>query len=286
MTALDERIVVETPGVYHLTDIAYHTDPVPGGSLSCSGAKKLLPPSCPALYTYERANPPETTKTFDIGHAAHKLALGVGPDLVVVDAPDWRSKDAKQARDEIHASGGVPLLPADFAVVNDMARALKEHPIALDLFSDGTPEASLFFRDEPTGIMRRARLDWLPNAGSGRLVVPDYKTTRSADPEQFAKTAPDYGYPMQAAWYPDAITALGIAEDIAFVFVIQMKTAPYLVSVVQLDVNAIRIGRLLNRRAIDLYARCTETGHWPGFVDDVALTSLPFWYERQFEGQI
>jgi hypothetical protein len=82
---------------------------------------------------------------------------------------------------------------------------------------------------------------------------------------------------MQAAWYMDMVTALGLAEDVAFVFIVQEKTAPYLVTVCELDAEAIRIGRELNRQAIDLYAMCQSDGVWPGYTDEVALVSLPTW---------
>src|SRR4051794_32399270 len=84
------------PGVYDDMPVAaYHADPVPGGSLSCSGAKKLLPPSCPALYAWERDNPPAPTTTFELGHAAHQRVLGVGPEIVVVDAETWNTNAVK-----------------------------------------------------------------------------------------------------------------------------------------------------------------------------------------------
>src|SRR3954471_5458063 len=113
MTALIEStsVVVTEPGVYpDIPELAYHADCVSEGSLSCSGAKKLLPPSCPALFKWERENPPPPKRQFDFGHAAHKLVLGVGPELVGVDAPDWRTNAAKAQRDEARARGAVPLL--------------------------------------------------------------------------------------------------------------------------------------------------------------------------------
>ncbi|MBO0827768.1 MAG: hypothetical protein J2P24_08300 [Streptosporangiales bacterium] len=50
-------VMITEPGVYNLPAAVYHADPVPGGSLSQSGAKKLLPPSCPALYRYWADHP-------------------------------------------------------------------------------------------------------------------------------------------------------------------------------------------------------------------------------------
>lgn len=282
MTAVAE---VTEPGVYEIPSEAYHADVVPGGSLSSSGARKLLVPSCPALFKWERDNPRTSTRAFDMGHAAHEMVLGGGPEIVRCDFPDWRTDKAKAAAAEARARGAVPLLPDAYQTVQDMAVALLRNPVAAALFDAGagTPEASLFTRDEQTGVMLRGRLDWLPNQSGTRLIVPDYKTAKSAEPAEFAKSAANYGYAQQAAWYLDLITALELGEEPAFVFVVQEKEPPYLVSVVQLDVVALRIGRLLNRRAIDTYAECIRTDVWPGYVTDVALVPLPAWYERRYE---
>lgn len=272
---------VTKPGVYELPEAEYHAHP----ALSSSGARRLLPPSCPALFEYEREFGRPDTKVFDVGHAAHKLALGIGPEIVELPFDSMRTNAAKDFDAAARAAGKVPLKADDYAVVQAMAGKLRDHPTARALFEPGSgqAEASLFWTDEPSGIERRARLDWLPHNHEGRLIVPDYKTTRSADPAKFTRSAMDFGYHQQAPWYLDGIDALSLGDDPVFVFVVQEKTPPYLVSTIQLDVIAMRIGRILNRRAIDLFAECSSTGHWPGYSDEVVLTSLPTYYERQFE---
>lgn len=284
MTALATEWITE-PGVYDMTPERYHADPIEGGSLSSSGARKLLTPGCPALFKYERENPRASTKAFDHGHAAHDMVLGGGPEIVRCDFDSWRTNAAKDAAATARARGAVPLLSEDYQLVQDMALALRADPVANRLFQvdSGKPEASLFARDDDSGVMLRGRLDWLPNSSTGRLIVPDYKTAKSADPVEFVKSAANYGYHQQAAWYLDLVSELELGDQPAFVFVVQEKTAPYLVSVVQLDGLALQIGRLLNRRAINTYAECTRTGIWPGYVNDVALVSLPTWYERRYE---
>lgn len=289
MTAAFEIIslaeTVTEDGVYDLPEQTYHADPVPEGSLSVSGAKKLLAPSCPAIFRYEQANRPAPKAVFDFGHAAHKLVLGIGADLVEVEADDWRTNAAKEARDAAHERGAVPLKSKDMRTVEAMALALHQHPIAAALLRAdfGVPEASLFWRDDKTGVFRRGRVDWLPHPRDGRMIVADYKTADSAEPQAFARSAAKYGYHMQAAWYLDAVEALDLADDAAFVFIVQEKTAPYLVSVVELDALALRIGRQRNRQAIDTYVECMTTGIWPGYADDVALVSLPRWAEYDYE---
>ncbi len=280
----DVQVITE-PGVYDLPEEIYHADPVPAGSLSSSGARRLLPPSCPARFRYEQQHGRPAKAEFDFGHAAHRLALGTGPELVVVDAADWRTKAAREARDAARAAGQMPLLAHEMEQVEAMAAALAEHPAAAALFGDGgAPEQSLFWVDDRSGIWRRARLDWFPVQRGRRLIVPDYKTARSADLDAIQRAAWSFGWAQQAAWYLDGVTALGLAGDAkpAFLFVVQEKDAPYLVTVVELDPVALDIGRELNRRAIEIYKRCSREGRWPAYSDGVELVSLPGWVENRY----
>ena len=271
-------MTITEPGVYDLPVEAYHSDPVEGGSLSCSGARRLIPPSCPAKFRWHADNPGEDhAPHFDLGSAAHKLVLGAGADIVVIDADSWRTKAAREAQEAAYDAGQIPLLAADMATVEAMAEALAAHPIAGRMFVDGRgkPEQTLVWRDERTGIMRRALLDWLPNSGRA---FPDYKTAASAWPEDFRRPADRFGYASQASWYLDGVRALGLGgDDAAFVFVVQEKEPPYVVSVIELDSLSLRIGAQRNRAALSIYQYCCETGEWPGYGDDVALVSLPEW---------
>ena len=248
-------------------------------ALSHSGAKLLLPPSCPALFRWVQDNGRPPKAAFDFGTAAHKAVLGVGAEIVTVDAKDWRTKAAQEAQGAAYADGKVPLLAGDVEHVEGMTTSLRQHPIASALLNPdaGRPEQSLFWTDPVTGVHLRARLDWLPTASNGRMILVDYKSTVSAEPTSFAKSCANYGYHSQAAWYSAAATTLGLAEDVAFVFIAQEKTPPYLVTVFELDAEALRIGRERNRRAIEVFRDCTEAGVWPGYSDDVALISLPAW---------
>lgn len=283
MSDIDSPPIIDTPGIYDLPEVAYHADPVPSGSLSSSGARKLLPPSCPARFRYEADHPPPSKPHFDVGSAAHKLVLGAGPDIVVIDADSWRTKEAKEQRDKAYADGAIPLLSAEYKQVSAMADALLLHPVASTLFdpSSGRPEQSLFWLDERTHVWRRARLDWLPDPTSdGQLVIPDYKTTTAADPDSIAKTVARFGYHQQAAWYLDAVDAL-IDDPAVFVLVFQEKDPPYLVTVVELDVPAVKAGRALNDRALDVYAECVSLDVWPGYADwHVETVSLPRWAQE------
>lgn len=269
------------PGIYEMTNEEYHSHRY---ALSSSGARRLLAPSCPAIFRWEQDNPQPTKKVWDIGNAAHKVVLGEGPQLQLVDYERWDSNAAKADVKAARAAGAVPLKRAEYEQVHAMADAIRRHPIAGLLFNPehGTPERNLFWRDERTGIMRRARLDWLPNPRDGRLIVPDYKTCKSAEPDALAKAVNEFGYHQQDDWYRAGARALGLAgTDAAFLFVCQEKTPPYVVTVVEVDPIARRIGAARNRRALDVFAECTATGRWPAYHDDIVPLSLPLWAEKR-----
>jgi hypothetical protein len=278
--------VVSVPGVVlDMPADQYHLDPVEGGSLSSTGARKLLPPSTPAAFRYWQTHPDEDapTKAMTAGTVAHCLVLGAGPCVAVLDYDNWRTNAAKQAAAEATERGEIPMLRKDYEPILAMAEALLQHKTAAKLFEGAQAEASLFWQDDQTGVWRRARFDLLrqPQA-SGRLLIPDYKTGQSANPATFAKSAANLGYHQQGAYYEDAARALELSDDPVFLYIVQETTAPYLVSVVQLEPLDMRIGARLNRQAIDLYAQCKQRDEWPGYGDEIAHVSLPAWYTREF----
>jgi hypothetical protein len=296
MTALATETAFAGAGIYDgMPEGVYHSDPVPAGSLSSSGARNLLPPSCPARFRYEAGNPPLPKDSFELGSAAHKLVLGAGAEITVIKAANWRTDAAKNERDAARAEGYLPLLAAEHEVVKAMAAALRKHPVASALFDpeNGKPEQSLFWQDPETGVIRRSRLDWLPDANArGRLIVADYKTCVSASPEAIAKSAANYGYHQQDPWYRDGVRALGLSADPAFLFVFQEKEPPYLITIAELDADAVRLGRELNRLAIEVYRDCVQTGIWPGYEAEalragrragIEHISLPPWAFRKLE---
>ena len=261
---------------YDLDEASYHAH----SALSSSGARKLLPPSCPATFDWERRNPPASKPVFDLGSAAHKLVLGAGPDIRIVDASDWRTKAAKEARDEAYEDGHIPVLTHEYEQVRGMADALGSHPVAAQLFDNGKPEVSLFWRDDRSGVECRARLDWLTENILGEPCIVDYKTCASASPQTIARSIASYGYHQQASWYLDGAETTGVAEDPGFLFVFQEKTPPYPVSVIALDREAMRVGHARNRRARSVFAQCMATGEWPGHADEVVGVSLPVWAQE------
>jgi hypothetical protein len=274
--------VPERDGIYsRIPDTVYHADLK---SLSVSGAR-ILTTLTPAEYFENLHTPPDPKPQYDFGHLAHKMVLGEGAQIVRVDARDWRTTAAKEAREKAWAHGKIPALPPLIDTAQRMAGKVFAHRIAAKLLENGAAELSGYWHDEPTGVRLRFRPDFLPETGSGRPIIVDYKSAASANPRRFAKAAYDYGYYQQAGWYIDGLQHTTGAADAAFVFVVQQKDPPFLVSVCQLEPEDIELGRRQNRAAIDLYARCRDTGKWPGY-DDMSICGLPGWARKQIHDDL
>jgi hypothetical protein len=115
----------------------------------------------------------------------------------------------------------------------------------------------------------------------GEQMVPTHNTSTSANPAQFQRAVFDYGYHMQQAYYEDGLAELGL-EDVGFLFVVQSKSAPYTVSVCQIEPEVVELGRRQNRRALELFASCTESGRWPGY-DGIQTVGMAGWAVKQIE---
>lgn len=288
--AAAEPLVITEPGIYDIPAVDYHADPVPGGSLSSTGARLLLPPGSPAKFAYAREHGGPEKPEFDLGHAAHREVLGDGEVIVIVEHDSYRTNAAKAAKAAAYAAGKTPILRLVYdEVVVPMAAKLREHPIAGKLFApgNGRVEPSLFWFDGvgEDAVMCRARPDWLrPEAPGRRILAADYKTCASGCPTDLPGVVGRLGYYQQAQWYLAGVEALLKPKlPPAFVFVFQEKDPPYDVTVGQLSRETAQRGATRNRRALDLYRRCRAEGRWPGYSDRVVELDLPGWLANQLD---
>jgi hypothetical protein len=284
MTAHDwsTRILVDLPaGEYHALR-----------ALSASGARTLTE-HCPAKFLWQSPWNPlwqsQDGTEFDIGTAAHLAVLETGQFAArteLIEAPDYRSSRARELREKARADGKVPLLLWQHDIVRAIAGSIRAHPIAGQAFSDGLPEVTLTWSDEATGVPCKARVDWLPRHGGW---LTDLKTAVTANPRVWRDQAYRLGYHARAAWYLDgAETAIGRRPE-EYWFVVVEKEPPYLVSVMAFDEAALDWGRLINRRACELFRRAADRGDWSGYREPQAdrdrafRVGLPPWAIYQLE---
>lgn len=283
---------ITKPGFYDLSNEAYHGDCCDAPSLSSSGAVTLIE-SCPARFWFDSyLNPQfekEHSKAFDIGSAAHLLALephDFDARIVRIDADSYRTVASRDQRDEAYKLNKIPLLPQELETVRGMRAAIQRHPIAKEAFVGGQAEKTLAWKDAETGIWCKVRPDYMP-LGADYLI--DYKTAASAHPDQFERQAAGMGYYQRAAWYMDGVEALTGKRPKDFYLVVQEKEAPYLISVFKYDFTALEWGNIRNAKARAIFADCLKRNEWPGYrpigsTKDTAFDlTLPSWTEKQLE---
>ncbi len=258
------------PGIYPgVTNADYHADPALG-----STSLKTLATRTPAHYQHDKAHP-KFSDAFDFGTVAHSLILeGDESGVVVVDVEAKRGKVWTEPAEAAVLAGKIALTSREWVQVKAMRNSVMRHPLAGALFTGHKAEQSIFWEED--GLMLKCR----PDATQPGLLI-DLKTARDANPNEFGKTAHEYGYHQSAAHYIDGVKA-ATGEELPFHFVLVEKTAPFLVSVVELDIEAINIGRQLNDRAKRIYRECVESDTWPGYPD-ADLISLPMWAIYQTE---
>jgi hypothetical protein len=255
-----------SPGIYpDMDEPTYLAD---RDSLSASGAKQLL--KSPAHYLL----PQWFSDAADLGSAFHTETLGVGQEVVVVDAASWRGKEAQAAQEKARAEGKAPILAKDVPTVQAMAAAVRAHPTAGKLLAQpGRAELSAFWHDDEWDVTRRCRVDYLTDSS----INVDLKSAASVSRYKIQRAVIDYGYDLSAAWYEDVLRGLGIdVRATAFVFV--EKVPPYRVRVAELAPDFIDRGHSLTQRALEIYRDCRAANVWPAW-DDPDFTTIhpPAW---------
>lgn len=248
-------------------------------ALSASIAHLLVSKSAfHAWHAHPRLNPNYQqieSADFDYGRAAHSVLLeGSEKSLHVIEADDWRTKAAKEARENARKEGRTPMLARQIHKVRAMVKAAQEFVGASDLagiFDAGVPEYSLKWHEGET--LCRSRLDWITD---DRLTVLDYKTTVSANPVSFVSMAVGYGYTMQEAFYRRGVKRVHGKEP-RFVFLLQEKEPPFVCSLVAFDPAMQEIGDRQRDYALAIWQQCMATDKWRGYPNRIAYLEPPAW---------
>lgn len=287
------RIIGETEpvaGVYQIPDSIYHADVLRAygtESLSATSHRYLVAPFTPAHYRY-RIDHQGTGRTpaMIFGSAFHAVSLETA-DLEPFDGASWNSKAGQQFLAD-HPDHGerLPVLAKDVPAVKAMAFALRQHPIARRALANGKPEQALIAQHPDLGVWLRCKVDYLANAVGNRLIVTDLKSTECAHESEFATSAGKYCYDLQADNSAFLARALRLAKQVSMIFIAVESNPPHLVNVHEIAGDDLRQARALNEAAEQVFARCLETGDWPGFPVRINKVSMPAWIARNRENAL
>lgn len=288
---------ISETGLYDgIPDEVYHADPCSVPSLSSSIAKLLVTRSPrhaflkhPRLNKAKALEVEPTNRKRDIGSVSHKLVLGAGKMVRGLNFGDYKSADARKARDAAKAAGLVPILADDFEKAEAIASVVRGELQGTELdgiFDDGEPEVTIVWQDIG-GIWCRSRVDFLPSAvrQGGHVIVPDLKTSSgSAHPEDWQRAGFDIGANIQAAFYERGLKAvIPTIRTVEFRFVVIEQEEPYAASVVGMGGQAMEEARGLVELAMQIWASCTKSGSWPGYSKETTFLDPPVYYARSME---
>ncbi len=263
------------PGIYtsdQLSNEDYHSS----DGISCSGLNLML--RSPAHFRFQPEE--KETRGMQIGTALHCAVLEperfASSYMLLKDITDRRKSEYKQAvavwGEQYVLSG----LEADR--VAGMQESARSNPhLSGYLSAPGRYELSMFATDPDTGVLVKCRFDKLIDNG------PAVDLKKTQDLRDFGKSVANYGYHMQAAFYMDMFQwATG---DIlpSFVFAAVEELMPHASAPFVLDEEALDIGRMLYRKALNQYAECLNADDWPGIAGEPETIQLPSWYLSQFE---
>ena len=287
---------ISAPGIYSGVPISvYHgADLCIGPSISSSGLRTIFDPKRgPMAYWIESPlNPnridPEEKDAFVLGRAAHHLGLGeanfsryyaVEPetyrDSKTGELKPWNNNATacREWRAHVEEGEGRTVLSRKqieqirgIAGLLPWQRDLEDSGLANSAVVragalSGLVEHTIIAQDKETGVWLKSRPDAIPLDSTD---FSDFKTTQDVDGASISRTLDSLRYDMQAVLASMCLEQAVGQPFTSFAFIFAMKKPPHAVEVGELTPVDLTEAELDVRIAIRTFARCLETGRWPG----------------------
>ncbi len=234
-----------------------------------SSAISCLLKSPPAMFKARHID-----KTAELSTTA--LTIGSAVHCAILERLDFNARymclppEIKQRRGKAYEAfllenPNVEILTAsDYKMCSDMQDSVDNSGIDI-LLGAVEVEKEIFWEED--GVECRGKIDALCQYG-GEPVMVDIKTTKSADPFEFAKSMYNFGYATQAAHYYAGAKHNGIDIKKCFLLAIE-KTKPYLCALYEISSDAMIKGEEDRQKALSIYRYCNENNEWSGYAGGV-----------------
>lgn len=255
-------------GVYfHLSNDAYHNDP----ALSHSGMTKVL--SCWQDYWVHSCHNPHR-KEYKPSPA---MEFGARSGELLLEREKFEKKYCSGLTPPSEMGKRVPLSSWQLRDLRASIEEITSVDIAREHFEKGYGEVSIFWRDPRTGVMLRARIDYLRTFGA-----IDFKRILAVDNWSIGRAVKTQGLDIQNWLYLEGIKAARIwlgkmkpkeleayakreevaldwlkafiaDEDLLFRFLFQRSTPPYVWEFKELEPEVLREGENAWNKALERY---------------------------------
>lgn len=239
-----------------------------------SGTAYRVVTQSPFHARYQQLADSDNCKTADIGSAAHKILLeGTEDGIVLVDAPDWRTKAAKEERDAAYVDCKIPLLGYQIGQIRkmvDIAREFVASTEIWDVLGKGKAEVTVDWKEGD--ILCKARPDYL----SDGFHISVKTTTASANPALWIRRQlTPMGYDFGLAFYERGLKANGIKVEHRLLVIEQ--NPPYGCSLIALGPDKKAIATAMVKQAIETWKECVATGRYPGYSTETHFAEATPW---------
>lgn len=283
---------VRGPGLFQMPADAYHADCAPEPSLSSSIARTLVEQSPQHAWIAHprlgcRVEPDrDPSRPKEIGTVAHKLILGRGAEVVVIDADDYRTAAAKAQRAQAYEAGHCPILRPDAEKADALADQVAEKLAAIpgcEGFAKAPSEVVAVAQDR-SGAWLRIMMDRV-EIHPTHAVIWDVKTgDQSAAPQGLGRRVENMQMEVQAALYTRVLASLlpRLAGRIRFRWIFVENEFPHALTVAEADGAGMEIGARKVAAAIHLWNRCRAADRWPGYPAEIVRFDYPEWAARRW----
>lgn len=203
-----------------------------------------------ALAAKRKMLPAPAGSAIDLGQLAHMIVLGGEDTFAICEFDDYRTKAARDWRDEQKAKGKNIVTKAQWAAVEAIYEHIIEHPHAKEYLTGDSFKHEVEMYAKAEGVDLRGKADALKITGDS-MIITDIKTTAQFD--KFFKSASWNHYDLQAAVY----TLVGSASQkisatrTNYYFCVVETVMPYRVQFFHAGMEFIEAGERKLRKCID-----------------------------------
>jgi hypothetical protein len=263
----------------------YDADP----GLNQSKLKALLEAKSPAHFRHDQDHPDADKKAFRLGNAIDLLCNEphkFGSQFVLWEGERrqgnvWKEFTEKNKDKTI-------LTTPELEQVKGMVSGLERNEDAHAVITNSYKQVCVI-ANHMSGVRMKCLLDFMPEIHESSDCLFDLKSTnRGADEETFFKSAYDFGYHIQAAYYMDACRAVGVMVN-RFAFIVIENFPPFECKIhyLKLHQDETELGRKQYQKAMIEYQSHVNAGKWPGYSSSWSNVTFTKWQlegrKREFE---
>jgi hypothetical protein len=274
---------VASPGLFlDLPESKYHADDFGDGlrlSVSVAQALVLESPAHAYLRHPKLGNQPlKPTTDMDRGTLIHKLLLGKGQSVKVVECEAWTKKKDKEEREEIRSSGALPVTRKLFDEASVAAAALASKLKSRGYALTGDSEVTALWAEVATNgahVPCRGRFDHIKGND-----IFELKITGDANPKTLTRgQLTRMGYDIQGTAYPRALEYIDARAKgrSTFTMLFCEHEPPYCITAVRFAGSLRELGARKWQRAVDTWEECLRTGTWPDYSDEIVFAEARPW---------